>query len=472
MRYEYKTKGQPISELVENRQITAELEVSDTEGEQSRSRSNGDEQSSIKSSQIPIAKSNTPIPNFKAKDMDKDLINTHRKIIRIFRNLIICITIAIFTFVLASEFVFDAFETLVEWFRKHEIIEVHQLITLLVVLAFAFTIFSFLRWKELRHEITKRRQVEEDLDNRNRELEVLNRELSKKNRYETIINTVTRSVHRSVNLQDVLENAVESINQNMERAENVGIYLIEEGEVAVMKAYRGFTDRYMEEAGRIAYPKGFSWNVIIEGKQRYCPDTDQDTLICPAGREMGTKSYLSTPVIFEVKTLGSININSFHKNAFDEEELNLMQIVAQQIGIAINNAQQAEALRESEKKYRALYEDNPSIYFTVDTKGTVLSVNEFGAEQIGYTAEELVGQSVLMVIHPDDIKAVIEQVSMCSQNPGQIASWEFRKVRKNGSMLWVRESARAVKDTDNNTVILIVCDDITERKQSEEKIQL
>ena len=192
MRYEYKTKGQPISELVENPQITAELEVLETEGERSRSRSNGDEQSSIKSLQIPIAKSNTQTPNFKAKDMDKDFINTYRKIIRILRNLIIFITITIFTFVLASVFVFDAFETAVEWLRKHEIIEIHQLITLLVVLAFAFTIFSFLRWKELRHEIIKRRQVEEDLDNRNRELEVLNRELSKKNRYETVDRKSTR----------------------------------------------------------------------------------------------------------------------------------------------------------------------------------------------------------------------------------------------------------------------------------------
>jgi len=73
MRYKCKTKGQPINELVENRQKTAELELSETDGERSRSRSKGDEQSSIKSLQIPIAKSNTPIPNFKAKGRIKTL---------------------------------------------------------------------------------------------------------------------------------------------------------------------------------------------------------------------------------------------------------------------------------------------------------------------------------------------------------------------------------------------------------------
>ena len=57
------------------------------------------------------------------------------------------------------------------------------------------------------------------------------------------------------------------------------------------------------------------------------------------------------------------------------------------------------ALEESEARYRALYDDNPSMYFTVNTSGTVLSVNEFGARQLGYTPAELVGQSVFKVIH-------------------------------------------------------------------------
>ena len=52
------------------------------------------------------------------------------------------------------------------------------------------------------------------------------------------------------------------------------------------------------------------------------------------------------------------------------------------------------ALQESDARYRALYHDNPSMYFTVDAAGTVLSVNDFGAQQLGYTPAELVGQSV------------------------------------------------------------------------------
>ncbi|MBI2485826.1 MAG: GAF domain-containing protein, partial [Deltaproteobacteria bacterium] len=171
-------------------------------------------------------------------------------------------------------------------------------------------------------------------------------ELSKKNRYETIISTVTRSVHQSINLQEVLENAVEAMSKNIDGADHVAIYLAE-GEEAVLRAYRGHPDWFIERVRRIPYPKGFTWKTIIEGKPRYCPDVDQDTFIGPAGREVGTKSYLSMPIHYEGKTVGVINIHSLQKNAFNEEDRKLLEIVMQQIETAVNNARQAAALREA-----------------------------------------------------------------------------------------------------------------------------
>ncbi|HVO66885.1 MAG TPA: PAS domain S-box protein [Syntrophales bacterium] len=130
-----------------------------------------------------------------------------------------------------------------------------------------------------------------------------------------------------------------------------------------------------------------------------------------------------------------------------------------------------EALRHSEERYRALYNDNPSMYFTIDGEGKVLSVNKCGAEQLGYSAEELVGLPVLIVFHPDDREAVEKQFAMCMQNPMKVATWEFRKVRKDGNIMWVKEAARAVQDQHGNSMVLIVCEDITERKQAEEALR-
>ncbi len=129
-----------------------------------------------------------------------------------------------------------------------------------------------------------------------------------------------------------------------------------------------------------------------------------------------------------------------------------------------------DALRQSEERYRAFYEDNPSMYFTVDTAGQVLSVNRFGAEQLGYTVAELVSQPVLTVFHEEDRPLVLQQLQNCSQNPTQICHWKLRKIRKNGTLMWVEEHARAVYDHDGRKIILVVCEDITEQKQAEQML--
>jgi len=131
-----------------------------------------------------------------------------------------------------------------------------------------------------------------------------------------------------------------------------------------------------------------------------------------------------------------------------------------------------EAVRESGERYRALYEDNPSMYFTVDPAGTVLSVNQFGCEELGYTAQELLGQSVLKVFHDEDKAAAARSVALCVENQGQVFHWELRKVQKSGSVMWVKETARAVRGTDGKITVFIVCEDITERKRAEEELRM
>jgi PAS domain S-box-containing protein len=128
-----------------------------------------------------------------------------------------------------------------------------------------------------------------------------------------------------------------------------------------------------------------------------------------------------------------------------------------------------EALRDSEEQWKAVFENNPTMYFMVDTAGTVLSVNLFGAEQLGYRVDDLVGDSVLKVFQEADREAARRQVAMCVEQLGQTMTWELRKVRKNGGMLWVRETARAMLIKDR-PVVLVVCEDITERKRTEEEL--
>jgi PAS domain-containing protein len=87
------------------------------------------------------------------------------------------------------------------------------------------------------------------------------------------------------------------------------------------------------------------------------------------------------------------------------------------IGLAtflVTERQQAmEALLESEKQWREVFEHNPVMYFIVGPTGAVLSVNAFGADQLGYTAAELIGQSVLTVFFEEEREVVKDQLETC-----------------------------------------------------------
>jgi len=130
-----------------------------------------------------------------------------------------------------------------------------------------------------------------------------------------------------------------------------------------------------------------------------------------------------------------------------------------------------EALRNSEAQWKEVFEHNPVMYFMVDATGTVLSVNSFGAAQLGYLVSELLGQSVLQVFFEEDRDLAQKNVAVCLENIGQTHSWEIRKIRKDRSALWVRENAKAVRRLDNQLIVLIACEDISERKEAENALR-
>nr|WP_236843153.1 PAS domain S-box protein [Bradyrhizobium icense] len=124
-------------------------------------------------------------------------------------------------------------------------------------------------------------------------------------------------------------------------------------------------------------------------------------------------------------------------------------------------------LRDREKQWREIFEHNPVMHFMVNATGMVLNVNTFGATQLGYAPSELVGHSVLKVFLEEDRPFVRERVGLCIETVGQSHTWEIQKIRKDGSVLWVRENAKAMQWAEDKLVVLIACEDITERKRTE-----
>ncbi len=139
------------------------------------------------------------------------------------------------------------------------------------------------------------------------------------------------------------------------------------------------------------------------------------------------------------------------------------------IGIAsdITERKKAEeAVKQSEKRYQDLYDSAPDMYFSVSGEGIVKSVNKFGAEYLGYSLDELLGKEIWQVVHPEDLLLVKKRVDEIFSKKIENANLEFRKVRKDGSEIWVNESTRLINDDQGKPKeLFIICRDITRNKE-------
>ena len=128
-----------------------------------------------------------------------------------------------------------------------------------------------------------------------------------------------------------------------------------------------------------------------------------------------------------------------------------------------------QALRASEARYQALYENAPDINTVLDTFGTILSINRIGAESLGYTVDELIGQSVTRLIHPEDISFVSAYIEKQFNAAGRDSGIEYRKIRKDGSVFWVHLRANR-EPRAQEPCLLAVCRDITDRRRLEDQL--
>jgi PAS domain S-box-containing protein len=250
-------------------------------------------------------------------------------------------------------------------------------------------------------------------------------------------------------------------------------------------------EAYLVEAQRLSHTGSFGWNVP-NGELSWSEETfrifEYDRAAAKPTRELVLERVHPDDRVFVRETIDRASyqrtsINAEHRLLMPDGRVKYVHVLGhvlqdssgnvEVIGAVIDTtaAKQAEeALRTSEQQWRDVFENNPTMYFMVDAAGTIRSVNPFGAEQLGYSVAELTGRPVLDVFYEADRETVQRHVARCLEQLGQSLSWELRKVRKDGSVIWVRETGRATL-RGNDRVILIACEDITERKRAEEKIR-
>jgi diguanylate cyclase (GGDEF)-like protein/PAS domain S-box-containing protein len=183
----------------------------------------------------------------------------------------------------------------------------------------------------------------------------------------------------------------------------------------------------------------------------------------------GANDYITKPIDFPI-LIARIETQVARKRA-ENALRSLALTLEQKVEERTQELRQLNiALRVSESRYRALYEDNPIIFLTLSADNAIVSLNQSGSKQLGYDAAELVGQAVSILCPASEWSEFQERLKTCLSQPGILHHWVMRQSKKNGEIMSVRVSSRTVHDISEIPMLLLVCEDITEAFQLSEKL--
>lgn len=129
---------------------------------------------------------------------------------------------------------------------------------------------------------------------------------------------------------------------------------------------------------------------------------------------------------------------------------------------------QEVALRESEERYRELFESSPQVLWVYDLETLAfLAVNDAAVARYGYGREEFLDMTIADIRPPEDVPALLENVGRVAQGMDEAGIWRHR--RKDGAMMWVDIRSHALRYAGRPAELVLVTD-VTERVEAEEAL--
>ncbi|MFQ5641303.1 MAG: PAS domain S-box protein, partial [bacterium] len=130
-----------------------------------------------------------------------------------------------------------------------------------------------------------------------------------------------------------------------------------------------------------------------------------------------------------------------------------------------------ETLRQSEERFRKIFEEGPLGIVLIDQDFRFVDVNTTYLQMLGYSKKELIHQKFLTIIHPDDVDSSVTRVERLFK--GEVPSYQIEKryIKKNGNIFWGRLTATSFRSLQNSLYCIGMLEDISVRKQAEKALK-
>ncbi len=277
---------------------------------------------------------------------------------------------------------------------------------------------------------------------------------------------VARDVTSAGNLDDLLSHSVNLIRERF-GFNHAGIFLVDEqGEYVTLKAATG-------EAGRQMLAKNHRLKIGEEGIVGYVTGSGEPRIALDVGKDAvhfdnpllpDTHSEMALPLQVGERIIGALDVQSNREAAFDEEDIEILQLMADQLAAAIEKTRLFERAQAAlEEQLRTVVSNTPVVLFALDKEGvfTLSEGKSLGA--LGLKPGEVVGQSVFEVY--SDVPQILQSVRRTLTGESIATTIEVRDLAFDTQYTPLRDESGEVIGA------IGVATDITERRKLEGQIK-
>lgn len=222
-------------------------------------------------------------------------------------------------------------------------------------------LLTFLNMRSLHAAFARLRVTTQELEEHQRTLEerVAERtaELERRSLELETASQIARDAASIRDVQTLLDQAVRLISERF-GFYHVGIFLVDgEGEYAVLRAVSSEGGRRMLERGhRLRVGEaGIVGYVAARGRPRIALDVGKDAVFFDNQDLPHTRSEMALPLKVGRRTIGVLDVQSERPAAFTEEDVSVLQILADQLAVAIENARLLERMQQTVRELERLY---------------------------------------------------------------------------------------------------------------------
>ncbi|MBU0641147.1 MAG: PAS domain S-box protein [Planctomycetes bacterium] len=271
-----------------------------------------------------------------------------------------------------------------------------------------------------------------------------------------------------------LRQATEHVLDAVLRIEGVdcgGVCLVDElSGVHQLIAQRGLSAAFAERVSRLGADSDQA-RLLAGGEPVYGTYADLFPTTDETLRQEGLRGLALIPVFHADRIVATLNAASHTQSQIPAHARETLEMIAAQIGDVIARIQTTVALRASERRYRAIVEDQTELICRWAPGGVHTFVNEAYCRCFGRNSDELVGSNLMNLIPEEDHERTWAHFNSLSCG-NSMATHEHRVIADNGEIRWQQWTDRAICDEQGTIVEYQSAGrDITARKQAEEALR-